>query len=185
MKMAIIFIITALILTGCEGGTDPNSKDTVINNQETEEGTAKEVPEQEIPEEKTSPELEIPEEKIYPKLEPLSVEMERQIREDYCNHKIKHWHLPPNTVDTSIDYVFITGYYGTYGNCIAVMFNDGVWTMGREYIIAGVRFGYPDSNTIKIWNEGDFYELQEAFDLELLDREDLENIAYYWYNRRR
>ena len=299
MKIAFIFITAALILSGCTDGTDSNSKVSVINDQEAEEGTAKEDPEQEIPEEKIYPELEPLSEglkkqleedywelflgnnpgiletvfpgheyllrkyiryyygtydgsiavmfngqavttarkyyiddimffyrdshtiKIWDKgvfyelqeaydlglldredlesiafylnkdkevfygLELLSDEIEMQIRIDYCIHIHKLLQSPNFNVDISKNYVFIDGYFGTYNNCIAVIFNDGAWQMGRMDNIAGVIFRYGDSNTIKIWNEGDFYELQEAYDLELLDKEDLENIAYYWYNRRK
>ena len=107
--------------------------------------------------------------------------MERQIREDYCNHKIKLWPFLANTDDTNIAYVFIDGYFGTYNNCIAVIFNDGQWAMPKQDIVEGIVFGYTGGGrTIKIWDEGNIYELQEAFDSGLINKEDLESIAYYW-----
>ena len=289
MKIAFIFITATLILSGCTDGTDSNSKFSVIDNQETEEGAAKEDPEQEIPEEKIYHELEPLSEAMKKRIEddywelflsnnpgiletvqpdiawalkpriqnyygtyngcvavmfdgeidfrageytvngymhfytytikiwrqgifyelqkaydsrllgsedlesidyylnegkqvfyglaPLSNEMEMQIREDRYNGILKK---NPFTF-TLPEHIEIIGYYGTYNNCAAVLFAGVTLAAGWSFIIEGVTFHYAERHTIKVWNEGDFYELQEAFDLGLLDREDLENIAYYWY----
>ncbi|MCL2138027.1 MAG: hypothetical protein FWH41_00670 [Treponema sp.] len=201
MKNAMFFIVAALLLTGCMAGTEPKSQEeqkvsavTNNDNQEKEQGTAKEditgTEDYSGTEDNTEQEIETIEEQVLPELEPLSTEMEMQLREDYYNYMIK---LRPELAiprqfpqdNYTVEKVLITGYYGTYNNCVAVMFNDPAWHIVSVVIIEGLVFGYSDSNTIKIWDKGDYYEIQEAFDAGVLGREDLENLAYYCQNYKR
>jgi len=72
----------------------------------------------------------------------------------------------------------------------AVMMHPPVIESPEETItVAGITFRFPDKNPVllSVYNENytetkiryEFYTLQEAYDLELLDKDDLETIAYY------
>ena len=91
-----------------------------------------------------------------------------------------------------VDGFTITQYYGTYGNCVAVMMIDNYsdfMTVELTDTVAGVNFYYPYVNLIKIWrgikqadeNEsvGAFYTLQEAYENGWLTQDDIMSIAYY------
>jgi hypothetical protein len=43
-------------------------------------------------------------------------------------------------------------------------------------VIAGITFVYPDTNTIRAWKDGIFYNLQDAYALGLLTQEDIQSI---------
>jgi len=43
--------------------------------------------------------------------------------------------------------------------------------------VADIVFYYSDSNRIRVWYNGDFYSLQEAYEQTLLSYEDLQAIA--------
>ena len=93
-----------------------------------------------------------------------------------------------NIKDVVADGFTITRYYGTYGDCVAVMMTDNYtdhWDWEVVDCVAGVKLHYNNSNQIKIWREtekvlaGSFYTLQEAYDNGWLTQEDLMSIAYY------
>ena len=81
------------------------------------------------------------------------------------------------------------GYYGTYSGSHALIFIRALsWYRytGQEVIetVAGISFTFPcRASAISIWNNGTFYTLTEAFALDLLSREDVQNIAEIYQTR--
>ena len=89
---------------------------------------------------------------------------------------------------SSMNDVWIWNYYGTYNDGLVIWMNyplggnygcPGI--MFRDRVIADdIAFWYYvtcQGNTIIFWKEGQFYTLQEAYDLGLLTLEDLMEIA--------
>ena len=65
-------------------------------------------------------------------------------------------------------------YFGKYGNSVAIYFHtSGAYETPAEEEVAGVSFKYPDSRTIKIWNNGKFYKMAEAYDEGLISKYDV------------
>lgn len=68
-------------------------------------------------------------------------------------------------------------HFGTYGDSVAIYFHTaGAYETPVEEEIAGCKFSYPDSRVIRIWNNGKFYKMQEAFEKELISEADVEDI---------
>ncbi len=70
--------------------------------------------------------------------------------------------------------------YGVYNDCVAVIISEldeqfPQWEVYEE--VAGVTFRYGVGNKIKIWRNGSFYSLQEAYDQEFITEKDLRVIA--------
>ena len=72
----------------------------------------------------------------------------------------------------------IEGYYGTYNNVVAIELNTGGWTALFKQIVAeDIVFVWSQSgHSIRAWKEGLFYDLQKAYDLGLLTREEIQKI---------
>ncbi|MCL2139116.1 MAG: hypothetical protein FWH41_06250 [Treponema sp.] len=114
-----------------------------------------------------------------PNLEPLfkdlSDEMITQIANDAKNHyELIFWGgngtygIPKSLM-----------YYGSHNGCATVLLGLGPYAQVREYNIGGVIFYYGSGpGAIQAWKNGQVCELQEAYDLGWLSREDLECIAY-------
>ena len=113
-----------------------------------------------------------------PKLEALSEETERQILGDYLFQELGF-----KPMESGLK---ITGYFGAYNGSVIFMPNFGGPLGGnggeQTVIIDDISFYYPNSHTLKVWNEGLVYELDEAYNLGFLTTEELETIAYYYYN---
>ena len=107
-------------------------------------------------------------------------ETEKQIRQDYVDTYVKPY--DPKAV---ADRVWIECDYEAciyYSNgCTALMLwygeNGGTDGMIREVIVAGDLFRYDSEHRITAWKNGNFYELQEAYDLGLLTKDDIKRIA--------
>lgn len=67
--------------------------------------------------------------------------------------------------------------YGTYNGCVPVMLALPAYTVIGTETVADIVFYYSDSNRIRVWHEGDFYSMQEAYDRGLLSYENLRAIA--------
>jgi hypothetical protein len=82
---------------------------------------------------------------------------------------------------TSVNDFWVGGYYGAYnGGVVVIVLNNylraDVITTGDWYV-ADIRFYYDYLFPPEMWKDGRFYALQEAYDLGLLAREDLQSIA--------
>ncbi|MCL1811667.1 MAG: hypothetical protein FWG41_05580 [Methanomassiliicoccaceae archaeon] len=106
--------------------------------------------------------------------EPLNSEMEMKIKQDYFNQitKIK---FPEATIDN----VGINKYYGTYNGSVVVKMSDltGHLIMMISETVGGITINYPDTNKALVWKDGNFYSMQEAYDLGLLCKDDLREIS--------
>ena len=105
----------------------------------------------------------------------IKAQMENQIRLDY----LVEFDLPN---DIKFGDVFIPYYFGTYSGSVAVIITAGLdyEDIGLSTEVAGINFGQHGLPFILIWNDGNFYQLNEAYDQKLLTLNNIENIRYYW-----
>lgn len=97
----------------------------------------------------------------------------KQIESDYLSELKKSGGYDPN-----VDGVYrVKNYYGTYNDCVPVMFSMPETGAMKEVYIAGVVFHYTGSNTIIVWRDGEFFSLNEAYELELLTKDHIKAIA--------
>jgi len=101
----------------------------------------------------------------------------RQIRQDYLDRL--HNSGVSSERDKTIDDVSIVRYYGDYNDSVPVM----IHVSGQGYpqgiyciTIADVAF-WVNENFITVWKEGQFYSLENAYNLNFLTQEDLRDIA--------
>lgn len=69
-------------------------------------------------------------------------------------------------------------YYGTYGDCVAV-FEATMLTAITTKRVAESEFTYSSSFVLDIYYAGEFYTIEEAYDMDLLTKEQVELIAEY------
>ena len=68
-------------------------------------------------------------------------------------------------------------YFGTYGDSVAIYFHtSGAYETPIKEKVAGVVFNYPDSRVIRIWNNGKFYKMSEAYEMGLISFFDVLSI---------
>jgi len=102
-----------------------------------------------------------------------NTELGKRIRQDHLNQ-----HYAGQAWRPTIDDVRITAYYGTYNGCSAVIIPVGGTGAITNVVVAGILFTYSGSGTsIVVWKDGTFYGLQKAYDLGLLTRENIVEIA--------
>lgn len=81
----------------------------------------------------------------------------------------------------SSDVFYVRGYYGTYNGASAVKIGGGSeLTVITEVTVADVEFVYPTHVQIKIWKDGTFYSMENAYDQGLLTKADIEMIHGFW-----
>ena len=136
-------------------------------------GNAQDVKEVEIMPEPADPPLLGP---IVP-IDFNDTELGRQIRQDYLDelHSSGVWYL----LDQTIDDVWITSYYGIYNGSVPLMItNRGAGYSGevKTIVVADIKFTF-GGNIMSVWKEGEFYSLEEAYNLGFLTQEDLRGIA--------
>ena len=71
-------------------------------------------------------------------------------------------------------------FFGRYGDSAAVYFHTAgsYGELLQRYDTAGYRFIYPDSRVIRIWNDGNFYTITEAYEMGLIVEDDVASINY-------
>jgi len=70
-------------------------------------------------------------------------------------------------------------HFGTYGDSVAIYFHTaGAYETPVEEEIAGYTFSYPDSRVIRIWNNGRFYKMPEAYELGFITEDDVKVIKF-------
>ena len=174
----IVFAIAAFIFTSCTESAElkPQVEQLVSGVDATDEEPV------------TEPPVIAPEnEQTFPDLMPLNGEIIEQIKNDYWELRLSENPSLAEPKDPRDAWIrpYLVGYYGTYNGCTAVMVEYGGYLDAfMKKIIGDIEFVYSSSNTIKIWKEGLFYELQEAFDLGLIVKDDLESINYYFIKYR-
>jgi len=106
--------------------------------------------------------------------ERIDVQLENQIRRDFVSR---------NQVEFSD--VYIPLYFGTYNGVSAIRIsfvgeNFPFSLFLRRTIIGGIDFGYTGIPFMVVWSAGSFYQLSAAYELGLLNVENIERIRYYW-----
>ena len=104
-------------------------------------------------------------------------DLERQIRQDYLD--VLHSSDIPFERDKTIDDVSVVAYYGNYNGSVPVMmrvYGRGYIGVDRCRVIADIEFAV-SGNFITVWKDGQFYSLEEAYNLGFLTQEDLRDIA--------
>jgi len=99
-----------------------------------------------------------------------------QIAKDYYYHSLESHKGDPNTLGK----FYVYKYYGTYDGAAPVIMqgtNIDYATEICEETVAGYTFIYPCYNLITVWKDGEFYSLQEAYDLGILTEEQIGQIA--------
>lgn len=186
MKLKNICVICALIaalallLYGCTNSPEKNDKkqpEKATDALSAESTKPIEEPESPSNEEKDEDINDFPVDAIeIPTLSAPSEESIAQITSDYTSYL----HNELGVSSELSPYVYVTRYYGSYNGAVPVKiesmgirFNTTVW----EEDIAGFSFRYYDGNLVKVWNDGAFCTLREAFDSGLLTREEIYIIS--------
>ena len=87
-------------------------------------------------------------------------------------------HLYGESYDPQTDgKVSVKSCYGIYNDCVPVMFSQIAFTVITDVQVEGINFHYRSSNTIKVWKDGTFYSIQEAYDQGFLTKEQIQTIA--------
>ncbi len=97
---------------------------------------------------------------------------EKQIKEDYLAFK----HTQGET-EMTIDDVVILNNYGTYNGAVVVRIKRGAFQVITTIEIDSIEFIFSDSNTPLVWSDGQFFELIDAYDENLLTKDDLVSLA--------
>ena len=135
--------------TSAEDATEPDDTDADAESSAESTGTEAETP----------PEAE----PVAPPSEELLVLIENDYSA-FCN---------------SDGRTYLTRYYGEYSDCVPVMFLEPIpgVIMDIDIEVAGSVFHYTDPIEITVWKDGEFYTLQEAYDQNLLTKEQIATIA--------
>ncbi|MFA5449548.1 MAG: hypothetical protein WC292_03825 [Clostridia bacterium] len=102
----------------------------------------------------------------------MEVEVKGKILQDYYNLL--------NSDDITLQDVYIRRFYGVYNDSFAVImaiYGIDPPPAVDEIMVSGLEFTFNTGYHIKIWNDGDFYSLQDAFDESFITLEDLETIC--------
>jgi hypothetical protein len=97
---------------------------------------------------------------------------EKQIREDYLAYM-----LSQGETEMTLDDVKILNNYGTYNGAVVVRIERGAFEVVTTIQVGGVDFTFSNSNTALVWKDGQFFELANAYDSELLTKSNLEALA--------
>jgi hypothetical protein len=97
---------------------------------------------------------------------------EKQIREDY----LALMHTQGET-EMTIDDVKILDNYGTYNGAVVIRMQRGAYQVITTIEIDGVEFTFSDSNTALVWKDGQFFELADAYENEILTKDNLVAIG--------
>ena len=101
--------------------------------------------------------------------EALDDEVEAVILNDFLTSSALIGNISPEQIDYTC--------FGKFGDSIAIYFHtSGAYSSETSETIAGFRFNYPDSRVIKIWNNGRFYIMTEAFEKGMIAEADIESI---------
>jgi len=94
-------------------------------------------------------------------------------------HLKKDYLIKLNNNTISLKDVYIDKCYGIYGDSVAVVMalKSHVFPPSADYIeVEGFEFWFSTGLHIVIWNNGNFYSLQDAFDKGFLTLENLKTI---------
>jgi hypothetical protein len=79
--------------------------------------------------------------------------------------------------EMTIDDVKILDNYGTYNGAVVIRMQRGAYQVITTIEIDGVEFTFSDSNTALVWKDGQFFELADAYENEILTKDNLVAIG--------
>lgn len=114
------------------------------------------------------------------KTDSLDSELELKIKEDYVAMMADHG----NTI--SVGDVYVQEYLGTYKNGAVALFisaNESFLQAMVNEEIAGILFTFPTSQPLYIYYDSDFIPLKEAFDSNIVSKNDVKRIHEAFVNK--
>lgn len=105
--------------------------------------------------------------------------IKKQILLDYYN---KYISSDPIDIETLMKKVYIKHYYGNYNGAYIVMMGSselGYYNLMTADLVDGIRIEYNNSNAIVVWYDGEFYNLNQAFDNHYITKTNIIAIANY------
>lgn len=97
---------------------------------------------------------------------------ENQIREDYLDFMHNQ-----GEIEMIIEDVHILNNYGTYNGAVVIRMKRSAYEVITTINIAGVNFTFSNTNTALVWKDGYFYELSDAYNNDILTKDNLITIA--------
>ncbi|MCL2679130.1 MAG: hypothetical protein FWF18_02420 [Dehalococcoidia bacterium] len=104
-----------------------------------------------------------------------SNELETRIRTDYLSHL--HSQGEPELILADIKILKI---YGDFDGVVVVRFDRPAFEAITTVQVDGVDFVFDNTNVAIVWKDGSFFELQEAYDNELLTKGNLKSIQTHY-----
>lgn len=99
-------------------------------------------------------------------------ELEMRIKEDY---------LPimqsEGQTEATLDDVKILENYGNYNGAVVVRMYRGSYEIITKIQIDGVELVFNNSNTALVWYDGEFYELETAYNEGIISKDNLINLS--------
>ena len=97
---------------------------------------------------------------------------EERIRNDYLLYL-----RAQGETEATLDDVKILKNYGNYNGAVVVRMERGAFEVITTIQVGGVDFTFSNTNTAIVWHDGQFSELEEAYDNGLLTKDNLIAIA--------
>lgn len=157
--LLILFLLLSCLLISCT--ENESTKET------TDGGTTAETTEKVLTEE----------EKLYKNAKDAIVELDEKIKKDIFEAQDTKHRLSWFDIDSEYAHTG-TGMrcYGVFGDC-AVLFEATQLTEITTKIVAGSTFQYSSSFVLYAYHENTLYPLEEAYEIGLISREDIETSA--------
>jgi len=99
-------------------------------------------------------------------------ELEMRIKKDY---------LPimqsEGQTEATLDDVKILENYGNYNEAVVVRMNRGAYEVITKIQIGGVELVFSNTNTAIVWHDGEFYELETAYNEGLISKDNLISLS--------
>jgi len=184
LTVLTVLLAAMLLFEGCTANEASTGNDPLANNNENGQGEngggGKKPPVEKPP--VGEPPVEEPctcldedkevelDENGYPVLKPICEELIKKINEDGIN--FYYANLPI----VGLISLRVLDFFGIYNS--SVVFVDD-WNFGAKLTIFIDGISFTAIGHITVWKEGEFYTLEEAYELGLLEKNDLEKIAYY------
>ena len=90
------------------------------------------------------------------------------IKEDYLAYAISL-----GEKNLTIENIEIIDNYGEYNGAYVVKMNRGAYQVQTMIEVGGLTFQFPDSNTPLVWKNRTFYEMEDAYQKNILNLDDL------------
>ena len=178
MKKYLSFILTICILLGCASLISCNFEGIFGKTSSSTEGTEPAPSEPTQPSEQSTQPTEPTQSTTQP-TEPFVEEVDEKLKLQIIEYYLIVSGIQSDKKPEEIECEF----YGKYGESVAVYFyTSGAYETSVWETVAEYNFFYRDSRTIKIWNNRKFYSMSEAFELGLINSENVKTIYLEYRN---